>query len=135
MKYLYTFSIVSFLCFCSFSVFAKPEVDPSIQNIRSQARKNEARMQVIKKTIVKPGQGTNIVARTARQSMQEKLNESRKEAKKAEKVEKAAQKANQKDRKNLEKLIKDIEKAKGKSSESMTELYDALLELIDGAIQ
>lgn len=63
----------------------------------------------------------------------DRLKDAQKEAKKAEKVEKAAAKAKEKDAKNLEKAIKDMEKARDKSSEAMKEVYDGVLELLNGA--
>lgn len=52
---------------------AAPQSDKDLENLRRQIRKNTVRMEVIEKTIVAPGEGTNIVARSARASMQEKL--------------------------------------------------------------
>jgi len=55
------------------------------------------------------------------------------EAEPARKVKKAKKNAEKKDQKNLEKAIKDIEKARDKSSEAIYDLYQSILDLLNGA--
>lgn len=51
--------------------------------------------------------------------------------KKTERIRKAKKNAEKKDAKNLEKLIDDAKKAKSKSSESMREVYDSVLDILE----
>lgn len=50
---------------------------------------------------------------------------------KTERIRKAKKNAEKKDTKNLEKAIKDLEKARDKSSESMREVYDSVLNILE----
>ena len=56
------------------------------------------------------------------------------DAKELRKAVKAAEKAAKKDAKNFEKWVKDTKKARDKSSEDMTEFYDAILEIATGSV-
>lgn len=48
-------------------------IDSDLANIQHNLKRNTGRLEVISKTVVTPGLGTNIVARPARSSMQERL--------------------------------------------------------------
>lgn len=51
------------------------------------------------------------------------------------KSQKAAQKSAKKDEKNIDKAIKELEKLKAKSSESLQPLYDEAIKLFEGVIE
>lgn len=53
------------------------------------------------------------------------------DASKTIRIRKAKKNAEKKDAKNLEKAIKDLEKARDKSSEAMYEVYDSVLAILD----
>lgn len=108
--------------------------DPDLRKLRDIVSKQKGRFEILKKTLYKWGPSTNLTARAARQSMQERLNETRAErdaAKEYEKRMKEIRKNAEKDAKNAGKLRKDIEKYRDKAeTEAFRSLCSGLLEAI-----
>ena len=102
--------------------------DPTIKAIRKQVEKTRNRFEFLKKTINKWGPSTNLTARAAGASFQDKLNNERDIAKWTRKLWKAKLKAEKKDQKNYEKWVKDTEKARDKSSEELAEFFQSVLD-------
>ena len=101
--------------------------DPTIKAIRDQVKKTHNRFETLKRTINKWGPSTNLTARTAGASFQDKLNAARA----YEKQVKAIQKAAKKDGKNLGKLRKDLEKYRDKAETvDFRDLCQGLLDLL-----
>ena len=86
--------------------------DPTIKAIREQVNKTHNRFEFLKRTINKWGPSTNLTARAAGASFQDKLNAARNEAKALKDMQKAARKFG----KNVEKVRKDFEKYRDKSA-------------------
>lgn len=101
--------------------------DPTIKAIRKQVEKTRNRFEFLKKTINKWGPSTNLTARAAGASFQDKLNAARAYEKQVKEIQKAARK----DGKNLGKLRKDLEKYRDKAeTEGFKELCQGLLDLL-----
>lgn len=101
--------------------------DPTILAIRKQVQKTRNRFEYLKRTINKWGPSTNLTARAAGASFQDKLNAARKFEKHVKEIQKAAKK----DGKNLGKLRKDLEKYFDKAeTEGFKELCRQLLDLL-----
>ena len=107
---------------------ASDVTDPTIKAIRKQIEKTHNRFEFLKKTINKWGPSTNLTARAAGASFQDKLNNERDIAKWTRKLWKAKLKAEKKDQKNYEKWIKDTEKARDKSSADLAEFFQSVLD-------
>ena len=114
--------------------FAAPKKDKVLQNIAYEAERYNNRYQVLKRTINRFGPHTNLTARVARQSMQERLDETRAErdaAKEFEKQVKDLQKAAKKDGKSLDKLRNDLEKYRNKAeTDAFRETCQRLLDIL-----
>lgn len=105
----------------------KAPVDPTIKAIRKQVEKTRNRFEFLKKTINKWGPSTNLTARAAGASFQDKLNAARQEAKALKDMQKAARKFG----KNIEKVRKDFEKYRDKAAtEDERAFWQALLDII-----
>mgnify|MGYP003317538271 CR=1 FL=1 len=101
--------------------------DPTIKAILKQVQKTHNRFETLKRTINKWGPSTNLTARAAGASFQDKLNAARA----YEKQVKAIQKAARKDGKNLGKLRKDLEKYRDKAETvDFRDLCQGLLDLL-----
>lgn len=101
--------------------------DPTIKAIREQVQKTHNRFETLKRTINKWGPSTNLTARAAGASFQDKLNAARQEAKSLKDMQKAARKFG----KNIEKVRKDFEKYRGKAaSEDERAFWQSLLDII-----
>ena len=101
--------------------------DPTILAIRKQVQKTRNRFEYLKRTINKWGPSTNLTARAAGASFQDKLNAARKFEKQVKEIQKAARK----DGKNLGKLRKDLEKYRDKAeTEGFKELCQGLLDML-----
>lgn len=101
--------------------------DPTIKAILKQVKKTHNRFETLKRTINKWGPSTNLTARAAGASFQDKLNAARA----YEKQVKAIQKAARKDGKNLGKLRKDLEKYRDKAETvDFRDLCQGLLDLL-----
>ena len=105
----------------------KAPVDPTIEAIRKQVEKTRTRFEFMKRTITKWGPSTNLTARAAGASFQDKLNAARAYEKQVKEIQKAARK----DGKNLAKLRKDLEKYRDKAeTEGFKELCQGLLDML-----
>ena len=105
----------------------KAPVDPTIEAIRKQVEKTRTRFEFMKRTITKWGPSTNLTARAAGASFQDKLPAARAYEKQFKEIQKAARK----DGKNLGKLRKDIEKYRDKAeTDGFRELCQRLLDLL-----
>ena len=101
--------------------------DPTIKAILSQVKKTHNRFETLKRTINKWGPSTNLTARAAGASFQDKLNAARA----YEKQVKAIQKAARKDGKNLGKLRKDLVKYRDKAETvDFRDLCQGLLDML-----
>ena len=101
--------------------------DPTIKAIRDQVKKTHNRFETLKRTINKWGPSTNLTARAAGASFQDKLNAARA----YEKQVKAIQKAARKDGKNLGKLRKDLVKYRDKAETvDFRDLCQGLLDML-----
>ena len=101
--------------------------DPTIKAIRKQVNKTHNRFETLKRTINKWGPSTNLTARAAGASFQDKLNSARA----YEKQVKAIQKAARKDGKNLGKLRDDLVKYRDKASTvDFRDLCQGLLDML-----
>ena len=101
--------------------------DPTIKAIREQVKMTHNRFETLKRTINKWGPSTNLTARAAGASFQDKLNASRAYEKKV----KAIQKAAKKDGKNLRKLRDDLVKYRDKASTvDFRDLCQGLLDML-----
>lgn len=101
--------------------------DPTIKAIREQVKKTHNRFEFLKKTINKWGQSTNLTARAAGASFQDKLNAARNEAKALKDMQKAARKFG----KNIKKVRKDFEKYRDKAAtDDERAFWKSLLEII-----
>lgn len=101
--------------------------DPTIKAIREQVQKTHNRFETLKRTINKWGPSTNLTARAAGASFQDKLNAARQEAKSLKDMQKAASKFG----KNLAKVRKDFEKYRNKAAtEDEREFWQSLLDII-----
>lgn len=101
--------------------------DPTIKAIREQVKKTHNRFEFLKKTINKWGQSTNLTARAAGASFQDKLNAARNEAKALKDMQKAARKFG----KNIKKVRKNFEKYLDKAAtEEERSFWKSLLEII-----
>lgn len=101
--------------------------DPTIKAIREQVRKTHARFETLKRTINKWGPSTNLTARAAGASFQDKLNAARAYEKQVKEIQKAARK----DGKNLGKLRKDLEKYRDKAETvDFRDLCQGLLDML-----
>lgn len=107
--------------------------DPTIKAIREQVKKTHNRFETLKRTITKWGPSTNLTARAAGASFQDKLNNERDISKWTRKLWKAKLKAEKKDQKNYEKWVKDTEKARDKSSEELAKFFQAVLDQASAA--
>lgn len=103
--------------------------DPTIKAIREQVNKTHNRFEFLKKTINKWGPSTNLTARAAGASFQDKLNTARNEAKALKDMQKAAKRTEKK----LSNVIKELKKAKKKaSSDEEAALYTAIINILQG---
>ena len=102
--------------------------DPTIKAILKQVQKTHNRFETMKRTINKWGPSTNLTARAAGASFQDKLNNERDVSKWTRKLWKAKLKAVKKDQKNYEKWVKDTEKSRDKSSEDLAEFFQSVLD-------
>ena len=101
--------------------------DPTIKAIREQVQKTHARFETLKRTINKWGPSTNLTARAAGASFQDKLNAARQDAKALKDMQKAARKFG----KNIEKVRKDFEKYRDKAAtEDERAFWQSLLDII-----
>ena len=101
--------------------------DPTIKAIREQVNKTHNRFEFLKKTINKWGPSTNLTARAAGASFQDKLNTARNEAKALKDMQKAARKFG----KNIKKVRKDFEKYRDKAAtEDERAFWQSLLDII-----
>ena len=101
--------------------------DPTIKAIREQVNKTHNRFEFLKRTINKWGPSTNLTARAAGASFQDKLNAARNEAKALKDMQKAARKFG----KNVEKVRKDFEKYRDKSAtDDERAFWQSLLDII-----
>ena len=101
--------------------------DPTIKAIREQVNKTHNRFEILKKTINKWGTSTNLTARAAGASFQDKLNAARNEAKALKDMQKAARKFG----KNLNKTRKDFKKYRDKAAtEDERAFWQSLLDII-----
>ena len=101
--------------------------DPTVKAIREQVRKTRNRFETLKRTINKWGPSTNLTARAAGASFQDKLNAARAEAKALKDMQKAARKFG----KNIEKVRKDFEKYRDKAAtEDERAFWQSLLDII-----
>lgn len=101
--------------------------DPTIKAIREQVNKTHNRFEFLKRTINKWGPSTNLTARAAGASFQDKLNAARNEAKALKDMQKAARKFG----KNVEKVRKDFTKYRDKSAtDDERAFWQSLLDII-----
>lgn len=101
--------------------------DPTIKAIREQVNKTHNRFEFLKKTINKWGPSTNLTARAAGASLQNKLNTARAEAKALKDMQKAARKFG----KNIEKFRKYFGKYRDKAAtEDERAFWQSLLDII-----
>lgn len=101
--------------------------DPTIKAIRKQVNKTHNRFEFLKKTINKWGPSTNLTARAAGASFQDKLNAARAESKALKDMQKAARKFG----KNIEKVRKDFKKYRYKASTDDERMFwQSLLDII-----
>lgn len=101
--------------------------DPTIKAIREQVNKTHNRFEFLKRTINKRGPSTNLTARAAGASFQDKLNAARNEAKALKDMQKAARKFG----KNVEKVRKDFTKYRDKSAtDDERAFWQSLLDII-----
>ena len=101
--------------------------DPTIKAIREQVKKTHNRFGFLKKTINKWGPSTNLTARAAGASFQDKLNTARNEAKALKDMQKAARKFG----KNVEKVRKDFKKYRDKAAtDDERAFWQSLLDII-----
>lgn len=101
--------------------------DPTIKAIRKQVEKTHNRFEFLKRTINKWGPSTNLTARAAGASFQDKLNTARNEAKALKDMQKAARKFG----KNLNKTRKDFEKYRDKAAtDDERAFWQSLLDII-----
>ena len=101
--------------------------DPTIKAIREQVNKTHNRFEFLKKTINKWGPSTNLTARAAGSSFQDKLNAARAESKALKDMQKAARKFG----KNIEKVRKDFEKYLDKAAtEEERSFWQSLLDIV-----
>lgn len=101
--------------------------DPTIKAIREQVKKTHNRFEFLKKTINKWGPSTNLTARAAGSSFQDKLNAARAESKALKDMQKAARKFG----KNIEKVRKDFKKYRYKASTDDERMFwQSLLDII-----
>ena len=101
--------------------------DPTIKAIREQVQKTRNRFETLKRTINKWGPSTNLTARAAGASFQDKLNAARAYEKQVKEIQKAARK----DGKNLGKLRKDLEKYRDKAQTvDFRDLCQGLLDML-----
>ena len=105
----------------------KAPVDPTIEAIRKQVEKTRTRFEFMKRTITKWGPSTNLTARAAGASFQDKLNAARAYEKQVKEIQKAAKK----DGKNLGKLRDDLEKYRAKAAtDGFRDLCQGLLDML-----
>ena len=101
--------------------------DPTIKAIRKQVQKTRNRFETLKRTINKWGPSTNLTARAAGASFQDKLNAARQDAKALKDMQKAARKLG----KNLEKERKNFEKYRDKAgTQEERNFWQSLLDII-----
>lgn len=101
--------------------------DPTIKAIREQVNKTHNRFEFLKKTINKWGPSTNLTARAAGASFQDKLNTARNEAKALKDMQKAARKFG----KNVEKVRKDFTKYRDKAAtDDERAFWQSLLDIV-----
>lgn len=101
--------------------------DPTIKAIRKQVKKTHNRFEFLKKTINKWGPSTNLTARAAGSSFQDKLNAARAESKALKDMQKAARKFG----KNIEKVRKYFDKYRDKASTDDERMFwQSLLDII-----
>ena len=101
--------------------------DPTIKAIREQVNKTHNRFEFLKRTINKWGPSTNLTARAAGASFQDKLNAARNEAKALKDMQKAARKFG----KNLNKTRKNFEKYRDKAAtEDERAFWQSLLDIV-----
>ena len=101
--------------------------DPTIKAIREQVKKTHNRFEFLKRTINKWGPSTNLTARAARASFQDKLNAARNEAKALKDMQKAARKLGKK----IEKYRKNFEKDRDKAAtDDERAFWQSLLDIV-----
>lgn len=101
--------------------------DPTIKAIREQVNKTHNRFEFLKKTINKWGPSTNLTARAAGASFQDKLNAARNDAKVLKDMQKAARKLGKK----IEKYRKNFEKDRDKAAtDEERAFWQSLLDII-----
>ena len=101
--------------------------DPTIKALLKQVKKTHNRFEFLKKTINKWGPSTNLTARAAGASLQNKLNAARNEAKALKDMQKAARKLGKK----IEKYRKNFEKDRDKSAtDDERAFWQSLLDII-----
>ena len=101
--------------------------DPTIKAIREQVKKTHNRFEFLKKTINKWGPSTNLTARAAGASFQDKLNAARNEAKALKDMQKAARKFG----KNVKKVRKFFAKYRDKSAtDDERAFWQSLLDIV-----
>ena len=102
--------------------------DPTIKAILKQVKKTHNRFETMKRTINKWGPSTNLTARAAGASFQDKLNNERDIAKWTRKIWKAKLKAEKHDKKIYENWVKDTEMARDKSSDEWKPFFQGQLD-------
>lgn len=101
--------------------------DPTIKAIREQVNKTHNRFEFLKRTINKWGPSTNLTARAAGASFQDKLNAARNDAKALKDMQKAARKFG----KNVEKVRKDFAKYRDKAAtDEERAFWQSLLDIV-----
>ena len=101
--------------------------DPTIKAIREQVNKTHNRFEFLKRTVNKWGPSTNLTARAAGASFQDKLNAARNEAKSLKDMQKAAKKFG----KNVKKVRKDFEKYRNKAAtDDERAFWQSLLDIV-----
>lgn len=101
--------------------------DPTIKAIRKQVNKTHNRFEFLKRTINKWGPSTNLTARAAGASFQDKLNAARAEAKAMKDMQKAAKKFG----KNVDKVRKNFEKYRYKAAtDDERAFWQSLLDIV-----
>ena len=101
--------------------------DPTIKAIRAQVNKTHNRFEFLKRTITKWGPSTNLTARAAGASFQNKLNAARAESKALKDMQKAARKLGKK----IEKYRKNFEKDRDKAAtDDERAFWQSLLDII-----
>ena len=101
--------------------------DPTIKAIREQVNKTHNRFEFLKRTVNKWGPSTNLTARAAGASFQDKLNAARNESKALKNMQKAARKFG----KNIKKVRKFFAKYRDKSAtDDERAFWQSLLDIV-----